>query len=382
MRAPVTRRAIVVGGSLAGLFTATALRSTGWDVTVFEQSPNALDSRGGGIVLQPDVVAAFRFAGIVTPEPLGVASGERVYLDRHGGVLEQFHMPQMQTSWNLIYTALKNALPPESIRAGDAFSSFVVEGNEVIARFSSGHTERADLLIAADGPASTVRRFVLPDAAPAYAGYVAWRGLVAERDLGEAAAQRLRGRFTFQQSPGHSALAYLIPGHDGSVQRGERRFNWVWYRKATPDALDRLLHDRDGRKRTHSLPPGTVKASDIHDLRMASDDLMAPPFRSLIDATDEPFVQIIQDLQVNKMVFGRVILSGDAASIPRPHTAGGAAKAAGNALTLATALAAAHESRERIERALSRWETDQLQRGIRMTDLGISLGNRIMNIAG
>ena len=47
---------------------------------------------------------------------------------------------------------------------------------------------------------------------------------------------------------------------------------------------------------------------------------------------------------------------------------------------LAVSLAAAHESRERIDRTLARWEADQLQRGIRMNDLGVSLGNRIMNI--
>jgi 2-polyprenyl-6-methoxyphenol hydroxylase-like FAD-dependent oxidoreductase len=380
MRAPDRRRAIVIGGSLGGLFTAAALRSIGWDVTVFEQSPNQLDSRGGGIVLQPDVLAAFRFAGIKPPERLGVDSEDRVYLDRDGRVLEQFHMPQTQTSWNLLYTTLKDALPPESIRSGDAFTSHIVDDEQVIARFSSGHTESADLLIAADGPSSTVRKNVLPEVAPAYAGYVAWRGLVPEPELPEAAAHQLRERFTFQQSPGHSALAYLVPGEDGSTNAGERRFNWVWYRKVAPDALKRLLLDRNGRHRTHSLPPGTVKDSDLHDLRTASDDLMAPVFRSLIDETSEPFLQIIQDLQVRNMVFGRVILLGDAAFIARPHTAGGTAKAAGNALSLAVSLAAAHESRERIDRALARWEADQLQRGIRMNDLGVSLGNRIMNI--
>jgi 2-polyprenyl-6-methoxyphenol hydroxylase-like FAD-dependent oxidoreductase len=43
-----TPRALIIGGSLAGLFTATTLRSVGWDVQVFERSPHDLDSRGGG----------------------------------------------------------------------------------------------------------------------------------------------------------------------------------------------------------------------------------------------------------------------------------------------------------------------------------------------
>ena len=46
-----TPRALVIGGSVGGLFTATALRAAGWRVSVFEQSPSELDSRGGGIVL-------------------------------------------------------------------------------------------------------------------------------------------------------------------------------------------------------------------------------------------------------------------------------------------------------------------------------------------
>ncbi len=45
------RKAVIAGGSVGGLFAATALRAAGWDVRVFEQSPHALDSRGGGIVL-------------------------------------------------------------------------------------------------------------------------------------------------------------------------------------------------------------------------------------------------------------------------------------------------------------------------------------------
>lgn len=59
------RRAIVIGGSLAGLFTGTLLRSIGWQVDIYERSPHMLDSRGGGIVLQLDVIEAFQRAGIL-----------------------------------------------------------------------------------------------------------------------------------------------------------------------------------------------------------------------------------------------------------------------------------------------------------------------------
>lgn len=38
------RKAVIVGGSVGGLFAATALRAVGWRVSVFEQSPHDLDT--------------------------------------------------------------------------------------------------------------------------------------------------------------------------------------------------------------------------------------------------------------------------------------------------------------------------------------------------
>jgi 2-polyprenyl-6-methoxyphenol hydroxylase-like FAD-dependent oxidoreductase len=53
-------RAVIIGGSLSGLFAGTLPRSIGWDACIFERSPHELDNRGGGIVLQPGVIEAFR----------------------------------------------------------------------------------------------------------------------------------------------------------------------------------------------------------------------------------------------------------------------------------------------------------------------------------
>src|SRR5262249_39470793 len=97
--------------------------------------------------------------------------------------------------------------------------------------------------------------------------------------------------------------------------------------------------------------------------------------------TEDPFLQPIIDLRAPKMVFGRVVLIGDAAAVPRPHTAGSTAKAAANAHALALALADAAHDPTRIDERLAEWEAQQLQRGKAMTDLGISLGNRLMRIS-
>lgn len=47
------RRALVVGGSLAGLSAAGWLSSAGFEVEIFERSERPLEDRGAGIVLHP-----------------------------------------------------------------------------------------------------------------------------------------------------------------------------------------------------------------------------------------------------------------------------------------------------------------------------------------
>ncbi|MFM0220715.1 FAD binding domain-containing protein [Paraburkholderia dipogonis] len=372
-------RAAIIGGSLSGLFTATALRAVGWEVELFEQSPNELDSRGGGIVLQPDVMEAFRFGGVALPAPPGVDSGERIYLDQSDRIIERFDMPQTQTSWNLIYSTMRRALPPEVIHPGERFTHLEQIGETVTAHFESGRVQHADLLVGADGARSTVRAQLLPGLEPSYAGYIAWRGLVEENDLPAEAADILRDRFTFQQGEAHLILIYLVPGEDGAAEPGRRRWNWVWYRPMSPDNLKTLMLDRHGKQRSTSLPPGATKDDDIVELRTAASRLLAPTLQLLVKATAEPFVQAIQDLRVEQMVFGRAVLLGDAAYVPRPHTAGSTAKAAANAVALARTLSAGDT---RLQSALSRWELSQRRLGISMSELGISLGDRIMKPRG
>ncbi len=287
-------------------------------------------------------------------------------------------MPQTQTSWNMLYGAMRRKLPAEVFHTGEQFVRFEQEGERIHAHFESGRVETGDLLIGADGARSAVRQQVIPGLDPNYAGYVAWRGLVAERELPKKAAGILSGTFAFQQGPGHLMLEYMVPGEDESIQKDQRRWNWVWYQKvAFGDELANLLTDRNGVRHAFSLPPGTPKDEDIARLMQASNDSLAPTFQDLISATKEPFVQAILDLQVPRMVFGRAILIGDAAFVPRPHTAGSTAKAAANALALARAL---HPVGSDIDEALADWQGWQLREGMGMTEWGMTIGDRIMGL--
>jgi len=368
------KRAIVIGGSLGGLFTGILLRAIGWQVDIYERSPHALDSRGGGVVLQPDVVEAFRQAGITEGAPWGVVANERYYLKRDGSIAQRMPMRQTLTSWNLLYGTMRRHFPKEHYHQGKNLTELQQDSEQVTAIFADGTTATADLLVGADGANSTVRQLLLPSYTPQYAGYVAYRGLVDETDLDPETAALMTERFVFYQFPNSHILQYVIPGEDESLVPGNRRFNWVWYVNYDEKTeLPHILTDRNGKRRDTSIPPGFMAPEVEQTMHSYAEKVLAPPFQKLVAATKEPFVQTILDLGVPQMAFDRVALVGDAAFIPRPHTAASVSKGAANAIALADALV---EQNHDAPKALSVWEADQLRLGMHLWKVGQDLGER------
>lgn len=134
-------------------------------------------------MLQPDVVEAFHHAGIAT-QALGVVAHERYYLNSDGSIAQPMPMRQMLTSWNLLYGVMRRHFPAQNYHTGKQLSEIQQISEQVTAIFADGTQNTADLLIGADGLNSTVRQHFLPEAHYRYAGYVAWRGLVNEAELG------------------------------------------------------------------------------------------------------------------------------------------------------------------------------------------------------
>ena len=75
------QRAIVVGGSMGGLTAALLLSDLDFDVDVFERSPEPLEGRGAGIVVQPDTVRWFaEHGGTEAVERVSTGSSHLRYL--------------------------------------------------------------------------------------------------------------------------------------------------------------------------------------------------------------------------------------------------------------------------------------------------------------
>lgn len=333
-------RVAVAGGSLGGLLAAILLRQDGHEVRVFERSAQGLGGRGAGLVPQREVFEVLRQIGAEDLMRVGVVARDRIFLDAAGGIAQRQGTPQMQVSWDHLYGAVRARLADADYRLGRTAAGATQSGTEAVLHFTDGSSEAADLVLGADGIGSVLREAVTGQPSPnRYAGYVAWRGLVPEVALPEDAAKMLLDRFAFAMLPGSQALGYSVTGPRGEMTRGDRRYNWVWYRRVAPASLGALLTDAAGRAHPFSLAPGQLPEARADLLRAEAETLLPPPFAAAVAAEPAPFVQAIFDYEAPRMVAGRLALLGDAAFVVRPHTAMGVAKAAGDAMALRRQLA-------------------------------------------
>jgi 2,6-dihydroxypyridine 3-monooxygenase len=212
---------------------------------------------------------------------------------------------------------------------------------------------------------------MVPDAKTQYAGYVAWRGTVDRDELGGDAASILRDAITYRILPRGHLLTYPIPGPDGSVL-----CNWIWYRNVPPgNQLADLLTDRNGFRAELTVPPGSVQDRHLEALHSAADTELPAPLAELVHRSAEPFIQVIVDLEVPRMAFGRTCLIGDAAFALRPHIGVGTAKAADDAWQLGKALLGATASY--VPDRLKAWETQQLSVARRAMQRTRAAGQRL-----
>ncbi|HEY1310131.1 MAG TPA: FAD-dependent monooxygenase [Pseudolabrys sp.] len=332
-------RALIIGGSLGGLFAGLLLRQAGWDVTVFERSDGDLASRGAGIGTHVELFAVMRRLGIAVDESIGVPITSRICLDRDGKVIARLPFEKVLSSWALFYRALRRQLPDACYRPGLQLEDIAHHDGGVTALFADGTKVASDLLVGADGLHSTVRARAFVGPAPSYAGYVAWRGVVDEPAV-PAVARELIEAYGFFLAPREMVLSYLQPGADDDHRPGKRRLNWLWYHPVHPSKLPDLCTDAAGRHHGVAIPPPLIRADVIAAFRAEVRAMLPPQFVALTEKSSAPFFQPIFDLDSLRVVARRVALLGDAAFVARPHVGAGVTKAALNAAWLADALAA------------------------------------------
>ncbi|KAH7346889.1 monooxygenase [Rhexocercosporidium sp. MPI-PUGE-AT-0058] len=412
MANPHSKKIVIVGGSLGGLFTGIVLQRLGHDVTILERTPSdILIDQGAGISISTIVPSVFESFKNLTLSGYPILeffetydrTGSRYYIDLPSGV--QFlkrdgsvkatmsgSVSLATTSWDALYTTLRAnfdggyekgyvaAAKKEDddgkveYLAGIRFLDIEDSGSDLVkVRYEDASGKKssleANLVIGADGPSSPVRKLFLPEIERTYAGYVVWRGTVREDLLSQETKDIFGDKATFYFYKGGHVVLYKIPGLNGSIEAGERLFNIAWHSNYTPLELLEILTSTSGKVHTFSLGIGQIRPEIRSRQNFIASSILPPPVAELFQKVEQPFIQAITDNIATKAVFmgGKVLLVGDALAGLRTHTTAGTSQAAMHALMLKKVFGSG-------EMSLGEWEGKVLEWAAWVQELGVQIG--------
>ncbi|KAL9330894.1 hypothetical protein ACSQ67_000504 [Phaseolus vulgaris] len=334
-------KAVIVGGSIAGISCAHALTLAGWDVLVLEKTPLlqleaplvlALDS-----TLSPNKSFNHGFHthnnSYTTPLSLSPLirniskdipiKGDPFHLGNHVTDSEKkVHCALTRDEsfnfraahWADLHGLLYTALPSDIFLWGHLFLSFhVVDGKgSVIVKAKVIETGKVveiagDLLVAADGCLSSIRQKYLPDFKLRYSGYCAWRGVLdfskienSETITGIRKAYPDLGKcLYFDMASGTHTVLYELQN---------KRLNWVWF-------VNQPEPEVKGTSVTMK-----VNSDMIQKMQQEAEKVLIPELVKVIKETREPFLNFIYDSDpLEKIFWDNVVLVGDAAHPTTPH---------------------------------------------------------------
>ena len=348
--------ATIIGGSMAGLFAATALSKKGWDISVHEKVPVPLSGRGAGIATY-DELADLVFKATNNNNVLGTTAKSRVSLDINGKIINSYDYPQVYTSWQYLFSILREQISNDDYFMGDDCIKIEQNEDKAIAFFENGKKKETDLIIVANGIKSELRTYVDNKAYPQYAGYVGWRGVVNEEEISKNSLEILSNYFIVVLPYNQQIASYPIAGEGKNPFKiGERRINWIWYKPVPLKKLKEILLGKSGQQFEDGIPPNEIREEIVNDLFKEAEEKLPPQLVELVKITKQPLIQPIFDLQSMKMKNGRVVTIGDAAFTARPHVGMGVTKAAMDAFTLSEYL----EDSSNLD-DLDKWEHSRLK---------------------
>jgi 5-methylphenazine-1-carboxylate 1-monooxygenase len=349
---------LIAGGGIGGLSTALALQARGHRVIVCEATAT-LKPLGVGINLLPHAVAVLDGLGLLPAlREMAVETSALVFANRHGqeiyrdvrGLAGGYSHPQLSIHRGelqlMLWAAAQARLGTEHLRSGCRITGARQDGAQVVAHVQQADGTncelRADLLIAADGIHSALRRQFYPDeGAPRWNGMMMWRGTSIARPF-------LDGRTMVQA--GHRRAKFVVYPIAPPMADGSQLINWICDRRLREDGIGGGL---TAPSREDWSKPGSL------------DDLL-PTFGSWhFDWLDVPgMIQSATQLLEYPMVdrdplprwrHGRITLLGDAAHPMYPIGSNGATQAIMDAQCIAEALSGTVD----VEQALETYEAQR-----------------------
>ena len=307
------KRVLIVGGGLAGLSLAIALRERRQAVSVVERARGWVTT-GAGLYLVGAGTRALNAIGLAaSAQGIGNVTRTQTLCTHRGARLAELDVdaywarcgPCLGLERAVLHRVLAERVAGLPVRFGVTVSALRESGGEVEVRLTDEASEQYDLVVGADGIRSAVRRLALGGPPPRFRGQVGWRFL----------ARRPPGIDGWTVYLGRSGAFLLLPID------GDRVYCYA----------DRLVPGP-------IADPPTGRIERLRELFRR----FAAPVREVLDQLDAPeqiHFAAIEEAAHTSWGQGSVLLIGDAAHAMSPNMACGAALAFEDALVLAELVA-------------------------------------------
>jgi salicylate hydroxylase len=213
-------RMAIVGGGLAGLAAANALKIFGIEAEVFEQAPS-LGEIGASVNTSPQAVKALDAIGVgeaiaavghLSPGiyTRNMQTGEFLEFSDRRRIAQEYGAPYYSFHRADLLDALASGVDHSTIHLGHRLIGLEEQGDRTILAFANGTRVSAEYVIAADGVRSVVRQALYGADNPTYTGQMVWRALL---DASKVPAEVLEPYgHTQWVGPGCHFIAYYIRG--------------------------------------------------------------------------------------------------------------------------------------------------------------------------
>lgn len=194
-------RILIVGGGIAGLTLAAALRRLGFLPELVERNPT-WHAAGAGFLVQANGMRVLHALGLgAAIEHAGAVVRRWDFCDEQGEVLCETDLKALWSDVGLcvgiertkLQQVLLSGVAGIPSRLGTSITSLAQDNRRVSVIFSDSSAGQYDLVVGADGIFSAVRRFALSATSPTDLGAMNWRSIAPIRPGGQKTLQFLLG---------------------------------------------------------------------------------------------------------------------------------------------------------------------------------------------